>query len=79
MGIMSSVDLQMPMPGLKEHDSFIRRSFPWPYYVPALCGAPRCKSLAPGLMGGQRHSQGLPEKGSQRDRFSSRQEKQSKS
>lgn len=29
VGIMSSVALQMPLPGLKEHNSFICQTFPW--------------------------------------------------
>lgn len=62
VGIIGSVDLQIPTPGLKEHNSFIRQTFPWAYYAPALCGAPKYKSLALGLVGGQKRRQRLPEK-----------------
>lgn len=60
-GTVSSVGLQVPIPGSKERHSSIRQTFPGPSCAPALCGAPRYKSLAPGLTGGQKHRQGLPE------------------
>lgn len=75
VGLRSSVDLQMPIPGLKEHNKFRHSLGPT---IPHPCAA-RCRGLR--LTGERDRGRGrdFPRKCHTQVRSSSRQEKQSKS
>lgn len=61
---MSSVDLQMPIPGPKKCNSFLRQTFPWATMHQPCAGLSGEKVLYLALLGRQRHRQGLPPKAS---------------